>query len=154
VSGYLIVDEPRPSGLGRWAVHPLWPLLAVMFGGAVWSWPWFALNAFALGSPTRVRETLWAAGGFLGNLALVLGLFELAERGWASGLGLRYAGVGLVVWKLAVSYRLFLLQGRTFGLYQHFGGTARNGVVVVIAAFLVNARLFADLPTFWFLILR
>lgn len=154
IRGYRIVDEPRPSGLARWTVQPLWPFLAVMLGGAVVAWPWFAVNAYALGSPTRVRETLWAAGGFLGNVLLTWGLFELAELTRMTPLGARYAVVGLVVWKLAISYRLYLLQGRTFSLYRYFGGTVRNGVVVVIAAFFLSARVLVNLPTFWFLVLR
>ena len=33
-SGYRIADEPRPGAMEHLAVDPLWPFLAIMFGGA------------------------------------------------------------------------------------------------------------------------
>ena len=50
---YHIADEPAASPLSKYAVSPLWPMLAVMFGGAWLAWPWFAVNAFAIGSASR-----------------------------------------------------------------------------------------------------
>jgi hypothetical protein len=146
---YRILDEPRPGALARLAVNPLWPLLAVMFGGTWISWPWFVVNAFAVGSPTRWRETALAAAGFAGTAALFVGLVLLDARGVFGASGLAYAGVGLVVWKLAVSYWLYVLQGRTFALFEYFHGAARNGVLVVFAGYFLSRRLFdllADAP--------
>ena len=133
-SGYRIEDEPLPGPLQRIAVNPFWPLLAVMFGGAWVSWPWFLVNGFAIGSPTRRREVAIVVAGLAGSVVLVVALLALAGSGSLDRPTLRYAAVGLTVWKLGVSYWLYTLQSRCFGLYEHFGGPVRNGVLVLIAA--------------------
>lgn len=145
-AGYQILDEPQPSKLSHLAVQPLWPLLAVMFGGTWISWPWFAVNAFAIGSPTRVRELILAIGGFFGTFVLVFGLVQLNQSGMVDGVTMRYLFVLLLVWKLTVSYGLYILQARTFALYRHFGGVIRTGLIVVIAAGFLRARMLGDLP--------
>lgn len=138
---YQIVDEPMPGGLARWAVHPLWPLLGVMFGGAWLAWPWFAFNAFAVGSPTRKREAMIAAGGFAGTLAIAFAIVALANLLRWPAAAVSYAVIGLAVWKLAVSYWLFSLQGRSFHLYEHFGGQVRSGLLVLLLAGFLGRRL-------------
>lgn len=142
---YELIDEPRPGGLARLAVKPFWPLLAVMLGGAWISWPWFVLNGFAVGSPTRRRELLWAIAGFAGSFALIVLLGLLAQAGLA-GLGLGYAAISIVVYKLYVTYMLYTLQARSFSLYEYFGGETRNGVFVLIAAAVLRQRLLENLP--------
>ncbi|MFN7143175.1 MAG: hypothetical protein ACK4YP_05320 [Myxococcota bacterium] len=129
---YRLPDEPRPGALANVVVHPMWPLLAVMFAGPWLSWPWFVLNAWALGSPTRVRETLYALGGFLGSAAL-LGAIVVAVVTIDRGEDIvPYLMIGVTVWKLAVSYVLSELQGRGFELYTWYGGVARNGFFVAV----------------------
>lgn len=150
---YRIQDEPRPGSLAHLAVNPVWPLFAVMFGGAGLSWSWFLVNGAALGSPTRRREIAWAIGGIAGSLALILGIVYLHHQELLGSLGVRYSLVGLTVWKLAVSYWLFTLQNRTFHLYEHFGGRVRNGALVVLVGFFLTRRLFQGLPDFWLLLL-
>lgn len=151
---YRIADEPRPSTLSHLAVNPVWPLFGVMFGGAALSWSWFLLNGAAIGSPTRRQEIAWAIGGMVGNLLLIVAIFTLAGQEILGELGVRYSLVGLTVWKLAVSYWLFTLQGRSFHLYEHFGGTVRNGALVVLAGFFLTNRLYQALTGFWILLLR
>ena len=129
---YRILDDPLPGRLAQVAVNPLWPLLAVMFGGSWLSWPWFALNGFAVGSPTRKRELALAVGGFAGTLGLAIGLGYLAGTRVLTGVAVQYAFVSLTVWKLAVSYLLFHLQNRSFHLYEYYGGTVRNGLAVAL----------------------
>jgi hypothetical protein len=129
---YRIPDEPVSSGLSTMSVQPFWPLLAIMFGGAWLSWPWFAFNAFATGSPTRVRELALAAGGFAGSAAISLGLIVLAQHGILTTSSARYAVILLTVWKLMVTYLLYVLQNRSFHLYEHFGGGVRNGFPAVL----------------------
>jgi hypothetical protein len=124
---YRIPDEPTASGLSTVAVQPFWPLLAVMFGGSWLSWPWFALNAFATGSPTRGRELALAVGGFAGSAVISVGLILLAQREILTASSAPYAVIVLTVWKLVVSYILYMLQNRSFHLYEHFGGGVRNG---------------------------
>lgn len=152
-AAYRIEDEPLPSGVAHLAVHPLWPLLGVMLGGAWLAWPWFVLNGFALGSPTRRRELAWAAAGFAGTALLLVVLGVAIDRGLLAGLPLRYALVSIALCKLAVSYRLYMLQGRCFEIFIHFGGTVRSGLAVVALSWFVERRLFGDLPDFWILLL-
>lgn len=154
--GYRILDEPRPGALARWAVNPLWPLLAIMFGGAWISWPWFAVNAFAIGSPTRWRELALAVGGFVGTAALFFALLTAEANGLLGGVAIEYAVVFLVVWKLAVSYWLYVLQGRTFGLFEYFHGSTRNGMLVVFAGYFLSRRLFPFIDSLepWGVVLR
>lgn len=145
---YRVLDEPNPGGFSHLAVNPLWPLLAVMLGGVWLSWPWFVLNAFAVGSPTRSRELGLALGGLGGTAGLLVLLGWLRYQDLLGDVGFSYAVVGLVVWKLLVSYWLYVLQARTFGLYEYFGGTVRNGALVVVLAFFLRPRVLAGLPGF------
>lgn len=145
---YRVLDEPNPGGFSHLAVNPLWPLLAVMLGGVWLSWPWFVLNAFAVGSPTRSRELGLALGGLVGTAGLLVLLGWLRYQDLLGDVGFSYAVVGLVVWKLLVSYWLYVLQARTFGLYEYFGGTVRNGALVVVLAFFLRPRVLAGLPGF------
>ncbi len=151
---YRIADEPRPSTLAHLAVNPVWPLFGVMFGGAALSWSWFLLNGAAIGSPTRRQEIAWAFGGLAGSLALILTISYLAGQEIIGRLGIRYTLVALTVWKLAVSYWLFTLQSRSFHLYEHFGGTVRNGALIVVVGFFITNRLYQGLDGFWVLLLR
>ena len=145
-TGYRILDEPTPSKLSHLAVQPLWPLLAIMFGGAWISWPWFALNAFAVGSPTKIKEVLWAVGGFFGTAILTIGIALMNGAEIVGEVGVQYLIVGITVWKLLVTYRLYLLQARTFSLYEYFGGTVRNGLLVVFLATFLRPQVLANSP--------
>jgi hypothetical protein len=132
-ASYRLPDEPRPGALGQIVVHPMWPLLAVMFGGVWLSWPWFIVNAWALGSPTRVRETLTVVAGLVGSCVLLAGLFLFAGMTDMPPDAIDYLLVVLVIWKLGVSYLLAELQGRSFAVYEWYGGVARNGLFVAMA---------------------
>ncbi len=135
---YRIMDEPAPSGLGHLIVHPMWPLLAIMFGGVWLSLPWFVLNAFALGSPTRYKELGVAVLGPVGLLALWLGLGVVDNASPIPKGALPYLMLLLTLWKLAVAYWLFDLQKQSFALHEYFGGRVRNGMWVVGAGFLLR----------------
>lgn len=149
---YRIADEPRPSGLAHLVVNPVWPLLAVMFGGVLLSWPWFLFNAQAVGSPTRRREALWVVGGLAGSVVILLCIIQVGEL--VGTLGTSYLLVGLTVWKLFVSYWLYILQSRSFHLYEHFGGRVRNGMLVVVLGFFVLEKIYARMPNFLTFILH
>lgn len=131
---YSIPDEPRPGGLRQLVVEPSWPMLAVMLAGCWLAWPWFVLNAFAMGSPTARREAALCLLGFAGNL--VLGGLLL----WAANVGLvrdpmvlELLFVGLTVWRLGISYAVMKLQSRTFHIYEHYEGVVRTGRWVLLA---------------------
>ena len=131
---YRILDEPRPGALARAVVNPLWPLLAVMLGGAWLGWPWFVLNAWAVGSPTRLRETLIAVAGFVGNVVLVAAMVAAYEGGFLSQGTIPYALLTVTVWKLGLSYVLYTIQSRSFHLYEYYGGTVRNPLLILVVA--------------------
>ena len=141
IDGYRIVDEPLPGRLERFAVNPLWPLLAFMFGGALIAWAWSILNAHALGSPTRRRETWIVVGGLAGIVAIAMAIAFLAVKGVVPREKVPHAMLLLVLWKLGISYWIFFLQSRTFELYQHFGGVVRNAFPVVLVAYFVRTAL-------------
>jgi hypothetical protein len=143
---YRIADEPVPSRFSHLAVHPLWPLLAMMLAGAWLSWPWYAVNGFALGSPTRRRELVVALGGFLAVFATLWGLGTAIEMGWLGELSRRYAPIPLSVVKLGISYWLFVAQARSFQLYEHFGGVVRNGLLLTLAGTFLRPQIFQLLP--------
>jgi hypothetical protein len=137
---YVIPDEPQPSGLGHLVVRPSAPLLATMLAGAWLAWPWFALNAFALGSPTRRKEVVLCAIAFAGTAALAIALVLLHERGVVVGLtAIRLALLGIATWKLAMAYWVCTVQSRTFHVYEHYRGVVRNPARVLIAGAILRA---------------
>ncbi|HEX8698510.1 MAG TPA: hypothetical protein VF815_06725 [Myxococcaceae bacterium] len=135
---YRILDEPAPSGLGHLIVHPMWPLLAIMFAGVWLSLPWFVFNAFALGSPTRRKELVVAVMGPVGLLALAFGLGLLHTAMDMPKGAIPYLLLVLTLWKLGVAYWLFDLQKQSFALHEYFGGKVRNGMLVVGAGYLLS----------------
>jgi hypothetical protein len=147
-ASYDLIDEPKPGPLSHLAVKPIWPLLAVMLGGAWISWPWFVVNGFAVGSPTRWRELAWAVAGPIGCLALILLLGQLAVQGVVGGLALRYLTISIVVYKLYVTYVLFTLQTQSFSLYEYFGGQLRSGFFALVAAMIFRSRVLGQMPDF------
>ena len=150
---YRIEDEPLPSSLSKWAVNPFWPFLAVMFGGVWLSWPLFALNAIATGSASRSREIALLGGGFLTVVAAAFGIRELAAQGVLGPDEAPYALLALTVLKLVVSYRVHLLQARSFELFEYFGGAGRNGMLVLLLGFFGRSRLLGALDGLWLWVL-
>jgi hypothetical protein len=135
-TAYHIPDEPRPGGLAHVTVNPFWPMLCVMFVGAGLSWSWFVLNGIAMGSPTRKRELAIAIGGLVGNAVLLIGVFATHDRlGFPGEVTLPYLLLVVVVWKLGVSYVLYMLQAGSFGIYEYYGGTVQNGWIGLILAY-------------------
>jgi hypothetical protein len=149
--GYRIADEPRAGLLAHLTVNPLWPLFAVMFGGAWLSWPWFVLNGWAMGSPTRVRETLFGLGAWVGSVlllvALIIGGESLPEGGF------KYLFLLHILYKLGVTYRLYVWQMRPFQLHEYYDGPVRNGVLVLVAGFLLGSSVVMpavnEVSVFW-----
>jgi len=115
-------------------VNPFWPLVAGMLAGFWLALPWFAVNGVAMGSATRRRELAWVVGGMAVSAALGGALVWAVDAGLVPVAGFPYLLVGLVAWRLGVAYALFSLQQPSFELHQHFGGGARNGAFLVVAA--------------------
>lgn len=136
---YRILDEPRPGALEQLAVRPMWPLLAMMLAGGWLAWPWFVVNSFAVGSPTRSRELGIVALSIGGTAALAILLLWLDRAGVIdSSLQVRIAVLVILGWKLGTAYAIDLLQDRTFDVYEHYGGVLRNGLYVLLAGFFLR----------------
>jgi len=147
--GYLILDEPRPSGLAHYAVNPVWPLFGMMFAGAWFGWLWFLFNGQAIGSPTRRKELLAVLIGFVGLAALPVLLYAvLKQLHWPAGF--HYALVVFACWKVGVCYWLYFLQSRSFELYEYYGGALRSGMFVVIGGYMLS-RALADAHSSYYL---
>ncbi|HZI02983.1 MAG TPA: hypothetical protein VEZ71_03115 [Archangium sp.] len=142
---YRIQDEPSPGALGHLVVNPVFPLLAFMMGGVWLGVPWFILNGFAMGSTTRRKETVLAVLVVPGTLLLFMLLGTLVQAGVLTKTSAPYAGVGLIVWKLAVGYALYNLQQRSFALHEYYGGVVRNGALVLVASIFMGSRILEGL---------
>ena len=140
MSGYQIADEPAPSTFARFAVNPVFPMLAAMLGGVWIAWPWFAFNSFAVGSPTRRAELVWLAAALVALPLLFSALILARANGWLPQSAGPYAGLLLVVVKLAAVYAVVTMQSRTIEIYQYYGGSLANGTWVLVAAFLITNR--------------
>ena len=149
VTGYKIADEPAPGAMAHLAVNPLWPFIAVMFGGVWLSWSWFLFNGVAVGSPTRRREWLLVVGGLVVCAVLVAALSIVVSRGMIAEQYVKYLMLLLVVWKLGVTYVLYSLQGHSIAIYEYYGGVLRNGIYVIIAAFFISPKVLSAMPSFF-----
>lgn len=155
-NAYRIADEPDSGALAGLAVSPLWPFISVMFCGAWLSWGWFVVNAFAVGSPTRWRESLLVIGGLTGSVLLLAAIVMADRSGLIAADYLKYLFLSLVVWKLGVTYALYSLQSHTIELFEYYGGRLRNGLIVVVAAYLlaVPAMIAKALPSYAWIVLQ
>lgn len=131
-TAYRLPDEPSPSGLSRYAVDPLWPLLTLMLAGGGFGLLWFAFNAAALGSPTRGREWGCIALSVIGAPVLVIAVTVAVGAGWLSPRNAPYAMLSMLLLKVAVAYMLYLMQQRTFEIWEYYGGEPRNGLPLMI----------------------
>jgi len=125
---YRLPDEPLPSGLARFAVDPMWPLLALMLAGSGIGLAWFAFNSAALGSPTRTREWLYAVAALVGSALLLLLLGIAASQAWLDPRQLRYAALSLLAFKITLAYLIYMLQLRPHELWTYHGGESANGL--------------------------
>ena len=129
---YQIADEPHETTLAAYVVNPTAPLLAAMVAGSWLSWPWFAFNAIAMGSPTKKKELALVAVAFVGTGMLAALVIALARAGvLAPGIPFRLAILGIVTFKLTMTYYISSVQERTFHVYQYYGGTVRQAGAVL-----------------------
>ena len=136
---YQIADEPIETSLRAYVVRPSVPLLAIMVGGAWLSWPWFAFNAIAMGSPTRRKEIALCLAAFLGTGLLGALVIALARAGVIpEGMPLRLAVLAIVTFKLTITYYISMVQERTFHVYEYYGGTVRAAGKILTAGYLLH----------------
>lgn len=154
MSAYQIADEPAASPLSRFAVNPVFPLLAVMLGGVWAAWPWFAFNGIAVGSPTRKAELAWLAGGLVALTVQVIAIIAADGAGWLAESMLPYALLAVTVVKIAVVYVVYVLQARTIEIYEHYGGVLYNGLWALLVCVFVGDRLLEGMPLFLRVVLQ
>lgn len=131
---YEIADEPNPSDkFGNLVYHPTAPLLAAMLCGAWLAWPWFIVNALALGSPSARHEIKLCIAAVAGTVVLALAVFGLVDAGIIeSRVTLQIALLSITALKLAVAYYVSTIQSRTFDVYTYYGGTVQKAWYVLI----------------------
>ncbi len=134
---YRIPDEPRPGGLVRYAVDPMWPMLATMLAGNGIGLAWFAFNSRALGSVTAVREWACVAASLVGCMLIHIVLQNAYGQGWLDKSAVAYAMLAFPALKITFGYLLYLGQSRSAELLTHYGGTLRNGAIGLLAGFLL-----------------
>jgi hypothetical protein len=150
---YRIIDEPEPSGLEQVIVNPIWPFFAAIFAGSWLAFPWFVLNAFALGGRRRFTDLGIALGGMLlnaGVLWVIAGLLTSMTMDERSYAYVQLVPMGV---RLVVLYILFQRQEQAFELFRHFGGQPKNGIFIVIAGSFLRARVLSELSPYWQILL-
>lgn len=150
---YQIPDEPKPSGLAHLAVDPMWPMFAQMLAGSWLGLPWFLVNSFALGSPTRNREILWILLCLFGTVGLYLAYMHAIDQGWLTKMASRISVLSFAVLKLVVAYVLYLKQARVFEIWTHYGGQARNGMLVLLAGAFIGRTFVLDAAANYFILM-
>ena len=153
VARYRIPDEPRPTGLVRYAVDPLWPLLAVMLAGNGAGLAWFALNSHALGSPTRVREWVCILASPILTVAALFAVAFAAEHDLLTGTAPKYALLVLPAIKLVFAYVLYMLQAPSAELLTHYGMPTKNGFPGLILCVLFGQMILPSLQLHGLLLL-
>lgn len=151
---YHIADEPTETQLSGYVVRPSAPLLAAMVAGAWLSWPWFAFNAIAMGSPTKRREIAACGAAFLGTAVLAAILIALVRGDIIeSRMWIRLGLLAIVTFKLAMTYYIASVQNRTFHVYQYYGGTVRMATFVLSLGYLLRSAILgmSDDP-FWVIV--
>jgi hypothetical protein len=138
---YQIPDEPKA---GRWenlATQPLWPLLAGMLGGPIFGWAWLILNALAFGSPTIKKEVALVLSGWVGLIGFTLLTFYSVHVGLLPKEAIPYMRIANSVIFLSVSYLIFLMQNRSFGIYEYYGGHVASGWIGLFIGFFIGPEL-------------
>lgn len=151
---YQIADEPHETSLAAYVVRPSAPLLAAMVAGAWLSWPWFAFNAIAMGSPTKRKEIGLCVGAFVGTAALAALLIALVDgEVITSRLVIRLAVLAIVAFKMSVTCYISAVQDRTFHVYQYYGGAVRAAGAILAAGYLLRGLVigYSDNPL-WIII--
>lgn len=150
---YQIIDEPSPGRMARFIVDPFWPLLACMMVGGLPGLSWLVFNGFALGSPTRLRESLLCFLGVVGALLIYVSVDMASDAGLISRGIVSYVVLLAIICKLGFAYMACFLQQRAMEIHDYYGGGKKNGLVpLLVASFLLRpavAELAKDWPLLW-----
>jgi hypothetical protein len=154
---YQILDEPKPSGLARFAVDPIWPLLAVMLAGNGLGVLWFVFNSYALGSPHRLRDWGLLILDVLLLFGLLIAIYFAVNSFWISIEQGQYIGaVVFPMLRIGIGYMFYLSQANSAELLQYFGKPLSNGLLGLIGVYLLRYWLIKqpEVPDFLMLFLR
>lgn len=150
---YQIIDEPAPGRMARFIVDPTWPLLACMMAGGLPGLLWLVFNAFALGSPTRLRESFLCFLGVVGALLIYVSIDMASDAGLISREVVSYIVLLAIICKLGFAYMACFLQQRAMEIHNYYGGGKQNGLIpLLVAVFLLRptvAALTKDWPLLW-----
>jgi hypothetical protein len=92
------------------------------------------------GQPDRRKEIALCVAAVLGTGLLGALVIALARAGViASGAPLRLALLGIVTFKLTMTYYISMVQERTFHVYEYYGGTVRAAGAILTAGYLLNS---------------
>jgi hypothetical protein len=117
----------------------------MMLAGAWLGMALFAVNAWTLRGPHWRRELLLCVATFAGAALLFYAIIWADSAGLLPRVGVKYAALSLVAWKLLLGYWLFISQETSFELYKYFGGKVLNGLPIVIVGALLASRGLAKL---------
>ena len=146
MAAYQIVDEPRPSGLQKFVVNPIFPIFAFMFAGPYISWAWSLFNAKAIGSPTIKKEIV----AILIGLSLVilnltwLTYFRIEFKGLPdkpSGFELDLLYFSRIMVCLPICYYIYFRQSASFEIFKYFGGESKNVIWVLPLCFIFGPNI-------------
>jgi len=143
MSDYIISDEPTPGLQQRFVVNPMLPLFYFMFGTTLVAWGWLAFNAYAMGSGKRVREWGILAFGAVMSVIITLGIFFLVTADVFPDIYDKYVVQCILLWKLAITYWVVIIQFSSFGLYEYLNpqhGKNSHGLVFFFVLMFLSFR--------------
>lgn len=141
MSTYQIIDEPKPSGLSKLTVNPMWILFGYMIGGSIFSWIWFALNGQALNGANIKKERVTLLVGVVLLFLSYAALGYLIQSDLLLKNLLDYYKLAIVVMELTICYRLYLYQQSTYGVFEYFEQKGVNPIYFMILALVIGKAL-------------
>ncbi len=151
---YRILDEPQPGAFARLVVNPFWVILTLMLGGGWIGWPWFVVNALALGSGHKLREIALVLASFAFAFSFTSGVLYAMFSDLIGVTHARYLMIAVPAAKMAFGFAVFRMQERSFALYEHFGGHDRRAAMVVLLLGIAGrVTLLRSAGTFWGVVL-
>jgi hypothetical protein len=136
---YAIADEPHDTAWKNLVVSPSGPLLAEIVVGSWMSLPWFAINAIALGSPTKRKEIVLCVVQLIVTALLGTALLWADDRDLIeSRTLLQLLLLVIVAWKLYIAHTITTIQQRVYQVYEAYGGPARATTFVIAGGILLR----------------
>lgn len=136
---YAIADEPHDTPWKHLVVSPSGPLLAQIIVGSFLALPWFAFNAFALGSPTKRKELLLCALQLIVTVALGTLLLWADDRELIeSRTLLQLLTLAILTWKIYIAHAITTIQQRGYQVFELYGGTAKAATFIIAGGILAR----------------